>query len=675
MATNWGQLINSIVNLDRAVNRLAESHRKVDVQISLTDKLQAAATPGAKVNVLGQFARGGVLPQGSQREVRGALAALQRHRKSAQNAREIRDRMQQSILQLRRQLAGMRGGPPGSRAHRARQQVAQHIYQQDQIRRVAHRRMIQDRMRMRQDIQRGTVAAQGGLRAIEQEAKQDRRDRAFQALVSTMTTTWKGLSAIVGQSYINLHKFAGFSAGGARAMATEQIGDLLRMVRISRATASGMQDVADASQRFKNALEPATIALINVVNRLGARVLGLGAAGLEGGWRGGLVLPDLVIRGLDVIKNIPMIGDFFKGGAGQGIERFIRGFMGDFQRELRQVLQNQRPRDNILADIRASLFNLAGWHVNPFMFPGGFPGAFPGMPLGGMGGRRRRPFLRGRNAGNLGGLAGLLRGVPGGRGIVNFAQQMMRGGPMANAAGNVLGPLFGVLGMPGIAGFLGGGAAGAARRGAARGLFRRFFGPRIQPNPPAVRRPAPLARGRRPAPPDIRRPDLFGNRENPAARNRRVAEWMRMHPDILDALLKNRPDIYSEFNADPIIGPILEEARKRVGIPQPWENNPNAPPFDPLAPIPQVPAPAPKKRSMLGPVTMALPESGKAELASVELSTIRRQLMAFAETGLPVNNPTPNWNYVGWYASSAPAGIVLSMPSGQPRFSGSLGNA
>ena len=167
MAASWGQLVNSIVNLDRAIGRLAESHRKVDVQISLTDKLQAAATPGAKVNVLGQLVRRGGLPEESRRDVRGALAALQRHRQSARNAREIRDRMQQSILQLRRRLAGMAGGPPGSAAYRSRQRTAQTIHQQEQIRRVAHRGMIQDRMRMRQDIQRGTVAAQGGLKAIE----------------------------------------------------------------------------------------------------------------------------------------------------------------------------------------------------------------------------------------------------------------------------------------------------------------------------------------------------------------------------------------------------------------------------------------------------------------------------------------------------------------------------
>ena len=441
-------------------------------------------------------------------------------------------------------------------------------------------------------------------------------------------------------------------------MATEQIGDLLRMVRISRATATGMQDVADASQRFKNALEPATIALINVVNRLGARVLGVGAAGVEGVNQGALLLPDLVGRGLDLIKNIPMIGNFFKGGAGQGIERFIRGFMGDFQKELRQVLQNQRPQDNILADVRASLFNLAGWHVDPFMFPGGFPGAIPAMPLGGMGGRRRRPFLRGRNAGNL----GFLRGLPGGRGIANFAQRMIRGGPAANAAGGVLGPLFGALGAPGIAGLLGGGVAGAARRGAAGRFFRRFLGPAIRPNAPAIRRPAPAARGRRPAPPDIRRPDRFGAREDQFRRRERIAEWMRMHPHNIAIMLKNNPDYYSEFNADPIIGPMLEDARKRAGIPQPWEDDPNAP---------NVPPPAPKKRSMLGPVTST--ESGKADLAAVEFSAIRRLLMAFAETGLPVNNPTPNWNYAGWYASGVPAGVVL--PSGQPRFPGSLGNA
>lgn len=269
------ELIRTILRLQESIDELAKKKEEVKVNVSLGEELKASSSPGVKATILDRIGRSKQAGAASS----FVLHSAQEYRRRTEQARRLREQartIQEQRQQLHRQRVRMLQG--GTSPHHPRFQA--NVDRERALQRRLHlteRRLGWERHRARRAVQRGEEAASPAM------SKKMRHDigqgvaEGVKAAFKVSMGAYHAAKEVTGQAYVNLHRYGGYSAGGARALATEEIGNTLRAIRISRMTAESAQQFADASQKFKNALEPTMIGIINVTNRIAAGLLGAGA--------------------------------------------------------------------------------------------------------------------------------------------------------------------------------------------------------------------------------------------------------------------------------------------------------------------------------------------------------------------------------------------------------------
>lgn len=280
MGHEFAELIRVLSGLANLMEREAAKNKQVNINISLKDKLTAAASPNAKVKVLGEIAEGGFAGY-STRRVRSHLKEYTKENKIAENLWKKRIDASQKIQALKIQKSLMKsGGQVGTAAYNRRKAISDKISRLNRERAAATAGTRSATRRAARALSGATSAAQEGL-GVGGSA-------SLIGVVGKLNVAVAGLTAVyrVGREFIasahgNVQRYGAYSWEGAHAKVSQNLGEMYRKFYMSSETAPSMTEFVKQENRMKNAWAPIQSSIDNFINRMGAFFSGKAADVLE----------------------------------------------------------------------------------------------------------------------------------------------------------------------------------------------------------------------------------------------------------------------------------------------------------------------------------------------------------------------------------------------------------